>query len=303
LQYMDLILPPAWRGLAEVEWHPGMGGKQSPPSRHWLACFWTEVLFSDPEMVAMFSAWPLIPTCSGTLVSCSRLRQVLHVWEGSLDVETQEALRVAQAESMNLWEVAFSARLLSGTAGGSVGDVVSEDSQAQSGTSAGPSSTAAVTSSAAIQGGAGGGSSTAALPTPPLASTPPPAPQPTHDADGFPRVTKPSPSSLSITTPGLLVSDELSAHQLHSILVRVGVPVLQPAFFRGPARPVVIAPERLPPAVLASLSDVTALGRAQWQAVGVETRTQLLRFFRSYSVRERGGVVDVPFCVGVENVV
>lgn len=108
-QHMDVILPSSWRGAVEVNWTPGTNPAQqrAQPSRYWLSCFWVDVPISDVEIVLLFKDWPLLPTCRGTLLSCSRVREALYVWPGSPDATVQDIIRVTHRESTVHWQGLF----------------------------------------------------------------------------------------------------------------------------------------------------------------------------------------------------
>ena len=80
----------------------------------------------------------------------------------------------------------------------------------------------------------------------------------------------------------------LSIPELHELLVSVGVPMIQPAYFRGLSRPPCLAVERVPAAVLRSLSALQQEGALHWDVVTTPQRLALLRLFDAYSTRERG---------------
>ncbi|KAJ1463330.1 hypothetical protein M885DRAFT_610341 [Pelagophyceae sp. CCMP2097] len=73
------ILPPSWRGAAEVPWPPPpwSPGEAPAPTAAWLRRFWGEVDLCDAATVSLFDEWPLIPTRRGALVSCSRRESVI----------------------------------------------------------------------------------------------------------------------------------------------------------------------------------------------------------------------------------
>eukprot|EP00753_Platysulcus_tardus_P021952 PLAT9175.3.p1 GENE.PLAT9175.3~~PLAT9175.3.p1 ORF type:complete len:2055 (-),score=888.62 PLAT9175.3:62-6163(-) len=86
-------LPLSWQSAPIVQWRPTAHGQ---PSRAWLAALWRFVSLRDRAAVAELADWPLIPTTSGELLSCSLAHAVLCI---DVAASCDEALLATLASS------------------------------------------------------------------------------------------------------------------------------------------------------------------------------------------------------------
>jgi len=74
--HIGSILPSSWKGKLKVAWN-NPGGEDGQPTHLWLRRFWRVVDITDAGLVDLFSEYPLVPLCSGELLSCSLVNSAL----------------------------------------------------------------------------------------------------------------------------------------------------------------------------------------------------------------------------------
>ena len=74
--HIGSVLPPSWKGKLRVVWDDP-GGESGQPTHLWLRRFWSVVSITDERTVDLFKDYPLVPLCSGELLSCSLLNSTL----------------------------------------------------------------------------------------------------------------------------------------------------------------------------------------------------------------------------------
>jgi len=96
------ILPRAWRNQKCVKWDPL--NDRSAPSHFWLYSFWKHVSLHDHDSVEQFRQWPLLPTTSGELISCSSSQIVLRLCDKIYDHNIQNRVLYDESEQQALME-------------------------------------------------------------------------------------------------------------------------------------------------------------------------------------------------------
>lgn len=102
------MLPSAWRGAKVVAWALQQQEASSHPSAVWMAAFLREVSFTEPEAMALFGEWPMVPLLpshaaadsaapSPRLMSCALAQHALVVWDGAVNPATERRIAAALA--------------------------------------------------------------------------------------------------------------------------------------------------------------------------------------------------------------
>jgi len=96
------VLPRSWRNECFVKWDPV--NDPSVPSYFWLASFWKQVSLLDLHPVDnQFRQWPLLPTTSGELLSCSSVQLAVKLCDKACDTRIESEIKVAVKEQTEIF--------------------------------------------------------------------------------------------------------------------------------------------------------------------------------------------------------
>ncbi len=106
------VLPKTWERKDFVPWSndlwegaPGVHSDQTRgPNGLWIKLFWKVIDISDHQAVSCFNKWPLIPTTSGELASCSNARFMLCISARAADLRTRRIMNLEYQGLLNTFQ-------------------------------------------------------------------------------------------------------------------------------------------------------------------------------------------------------